>query len=195
MIKIGVTGGIGSGKTTVCKLIEKLGYPVYYADDRAKWIMNNDETCKKNIVSEFGSQSYNEKGLNKEYLAKTVFSNQNKIENLNSIVHPLVAKDFENWVKNQNSKYIFKEAALMFETDSWKQLDKIILVSAPENERIERVLKRDPQRDRQQVLDIISKQMPEEEKANLSNFTIQNIDIETIPFQVKQILTLIENES
>jgi len=188
LIKIGVTGGIGSGKTTVCKIIESLGYPVYYADDRAKWIMNNDSNCREKITTQFGEKSYYNNLLNREYLSKTIFSDSEKVNTLNSIVHPLVALDFENWIKNQSSKIIFKEAALMFETNSWKSLDKIILVSAPLDDRIERVLKRDTHRDRNQILDIISKQMPEEEKLKKADFVIENIDVEKIKAQILNVL-------
>lgn len=188
MIKIGVTGGIGSGKTTICKIIESLGYPVYYADDRAKWIMNNDSICREKITAEFGGKSYHNNLLNREYLAKTIFSDSEKVNALNSIVHPLVALDFEKWVNNQSSKIIFKEAALMFETNSWKSLDKIILVSAPLDDRIERVLKRDTHRDRNQILDIISKQMPEEEKLKKADFIIENTDFEKIKDQILNVL-------
>ena len=192
MIKIGVTGGIGSGKTTVCKLIEELGYSVYYADDRAKWLMNNNSDCKYQIIDSFGSQSYINGTLNREYLAKTVFSDQSGIENLNKIVHPLVAQDFNNWIDNQQSEIIFKEAALMFETKSWKSLDKIILVTAPLDLRIERVLKRDPQRDKAQILNIVSKQLPEEEKRKKANYIIENIEIKLTNIQLLKTLEQIK---
>jgi len=192
LIKIGVTGGIGSGKTTVCKLIEALNYPVYYADDRAKWLMNNNSDCKVKITNTFGNEVYSNGKLNRIFLAQTVFTDESEIEKLNQIVHPLVAKDFNNWLKNQTSKIIFKEAALMFETDSWKALDKIILITAPLEIRIKRVLKRDSHRNKEQVLNIISKQLPEEEKRKRADYIIENIDLKNITSQLTKILNQIE---
>lgn len=192
MKKIGITGGIGSGKSTICKLIEVIGYPVYYADDRAKWIMDNDPNCKNKVQNAFGEIAYTEQGLNREYLAKTVFASKSKIEVLNNIVHPLVAADFQSWVNKQKTNTIFKEAALMFETDSWRHVDSIILVSTDESIRIDRVLKRDSHRDKKQIKQIIAKQLPEEIKIKKSNFHINNNgNVLVIPQVIKIINKLV----
>ena len=194
MIKAGVTGGIGSGKSTVCRILESKGYPVYYADDRAKWLMENDDDCKKLIITEFGNQSFIDGKINREYLAKTVFADAKKVEKLNKIVHPAVAKDFENWIEQQTSNIIFKEAALLFETGSYQQLDKIILVTAPEEIRIKRVLARDSHRDYEQVKHIISKQLSDNDKAKKADFTVENIKKEDLEAQVLEILENLKNE-
>lgn len=189
MKKIGVTGGIGSGKSTICKLIEVIGYPVYYADDRAKWIMNNNYTCINLVKSKFGNAAYKNGVLNREYLAKTVFSDDSKIKELNNIVHPLVAQDFEEWSIQQKGDAIFKEAALMFETNSWKALNSIILVSANEPIRIQRVLKRDLYRNESQIKQIISKQLPEDIKIQRSDYIIKNNGVDLV---IPQVLNIID---
>lgn len=176
MIKVGVTGGIGSGKSTICKFLENLQYPVYYADDRAKFILVNNHKCKEKIIVEFGVKCYLESGeLNRSYLADKVFSSEQEIKKLNAIVHPLVDQDFEDWlIKNEKAKIVFKEAALLFETGGYKKLDKIIVVDAPLEVRINRVLLRDPQRTREQVEAIIAKQIPQYRKNELSDYLIDN---------------------
>lgn len=176
MIKVGVTGGIGSGKSTICKLLENLEYPVYYADDRAKFILANDQKCKEKIITEFGVKCYLENGeLNRSYLADKVFNSEQEIKKLNAIVHPLVDEDFENWlIRNEKSNIVFKEAALLFETGGYKKLDKIIVVDAPLEVRIDRVLLRDPQRTKKQVEAIIAKQIPQYKKNELADYLIDN---------------------
>ncbi|TDQ13745.1 dephospho-CoA kinase [Algoriphagus boseongensis] len=187
-IWVGITGGIGSGKSTVCKIFQILGIPVYSADDRAKWLMANDSHLKSQIAEEFGPESYLENGLvNRKFLAETVFSDQEKVKKINSLVHPAVGKDFLNWSKNQNSPYILKEAALLFETGSAKELDFIINVSSPIKIRIARVLMRDPHRTEKQVNDIIDQQIPDEEKNELADFVIKNTDNKMLIPQVLEI--------
>ncbi|EPA00075.1 Dephospho-CoA kinase [Indibacter alkaliphilus LW1] len=172
---IGITGGIGSGKTTVSKIFSILGIPIYYADDRAKWLMANNLDLIQKIKENFGEESYTENGeLNRKYLAEKVFSDPENTTIINALVHPAVGADFENWATSQNSPYILKEAALLFETGSYKQLDKIINVSAPLKLRISRVMARDPQRDEKQINAIIDKQMPDEEKNKKADFIIKN---------------------
>lgn len=144
MLKIGVTGGIGSGKTTVCKLFENLGIPVYYADERAKSLMVADKELKSGIKSLFGSESYFSNGrLNRKYIATKVFNDSKLLKELNKLVHPAVFKDGEKWFLQQKSKFALKEAALLIESGNYKTLDKIIVVTAPEEIRIARVMKRD----------------------------------------------------
>ena len=183
MIKVGITGGIGSGKTTVCNIFETLGIPVYYADNRAKWLMTNDSTLKSSIVEMFGIAAYTENGeLNREYLAKTIFSSTENTQKINQLVHPVVGEDFSNWCEQKNSKYVLKEAALLFESGSNKSLDYVITVSCSEELRIKRVLKRDPQRNVQDIKNIISKQWPEKLKIKESDFIIDNNGDEMIAF-------------
>jgi len=175
MKKIGITGGIGVGKSTASAVFKLLGIPVYDADTRAKWLMSNDEILVQSVKNTFGEEAYVNGILNNQYLASIVFSDPVKVETLNKLVHPRVGEDFKNWTAQQyNVPYVLKEAALLYEANSWKELDKIIVVTAPLELRINRVLKRDPHRDRQQVLDIIQRQMPEEEKISKADFCLYN---------------------
>lgn len=192
ILLIGITGGIGSGKSTVAKIFNILGIPVYSADDRAKWLMSNDPDLKDQIIANFGKESYFEDGsLNRSYLASRVFNDEEKISIINSFVHPAVKKDFEKWVLNHNSPYVLKEAALLFESGSYKDLDKVINVSAPLKIRINRVLLRDPQRSENQINDIINKQLPDEEKNLKADFVIKNSDNRLLIPQVMQIHQLL----
>jgi dephospho-CoA kinase len=174
---VGITGGIGSGKSTVCKLFSLLGVPVYTADDRAKWLMNHDSPLKEKILAVFGSESYLSNGeLNRAYLAASVFSNPEKVAALNALVHPAVRKDFMDWVSQQTAPYLIKEAALLFETGAAKELDCVINVSSPLRVRMARVLLRDPHRTEEQVNQIIDQQLPDEEKNERADFSIKNTD-------------------
>jgi len=151
-ILIGLTGGIGSGKSTVAKVFEILGIPVYYADDRAKSLMNENQELRAEITNAFGSESYLRSGqINRTYLAETVFSDPAKVSTINGLVHPAVAQDFKTWAMAQKSPYVLKEAALIFETGSHQKLDAVINVSSPLRIRISRVLMRDPQRSEDQI--------------------------------------------
>lgn len=174
---VGITGGIGSGKSTVCRIFKLLGIPVYSSDDRAKWLMANDPSLKSEISSAFGSESYLPDGsVNRAFLAEKVFSDPEKVKQINALVHPAVGKDFRSWAQNQKSPYLLKEAALLFETGATKELDKVINVSSPLKIRMARVLMRDPHRDEAQVNQIINQQMPDEEKNKLADFIIKNTD-------------------
>ena len=173
--QIGITGGIGAGKSTICKIFKTLGTPVYNADDRAKWLMNNDEDLKEEIISAFSENAYNDEGLDRQYLAKNVFHDRHQLNLLNNIVHPMVAYDYHEWVMNhQDVPYIIKEAALMFEAGSNREMDKTIVVTAPEEMRIERVLIRDSERDEGQIKEIISKQIPVAEAIDKADYVIRN---------------------
>ncbi len=175
-VLIGLTGGIGSGKTTVSKVFKSLGVPVYYADDRAKWLMANDEQLKGEIQEAFGAESYDDEGnLNRGYLAERVFPDQKQLSQLNALVHPAVGRDFAAWVNEHRAQpYLLKEAALIFEAGSYKSLDKVIVVTSPKEERIKRVLLRDMQRSREQVLAIIDKQLSENERKRRADYLIDN---------------------
>ncbi len=173
---VGITGGIGSGKSLVCKIFNTLGIPSYDADSRAKALMHETQKVKSDILKTFGDKSYLEDGsLNREWMAREVFSDESKLKLLNGIVHPAVGTDFAEWViKNQDAPWLIKEAALLFESGSYKNLDFIITVTAPESLRIKRVLTRDPHRSKSQIRDIIDKQMPESEKEARSQAVINN---------------------
>ena len=186
MIKIGLTGGIGSGKTTVAKVFETLGIPVYYADDRAKHLMNTDEALKTSIIQHFGNDAYKNGELDRKYLAGMVFNNKEKLEVLNSLTHPITIHDADEWMKQQTTAYTIKEAALLFESGAAEQLDYIIGVYAPQHIRVERVVKRDklPVED---VMKRISRQIDEEMKMKLCDFIIKNNDQQLVIPQVLEL--------
>jgi dephospho-CoA kinase len=174
MIKVGITGGIGSGKTTVCKLFELLGIAVYYSDDEAKRILDYDSTVKSELLNLFGPTILNEFGqIDRKKIASIVFSETTKLASLNAIVHPAVASHFEDWSKKQSSPYILKEAAILFESGANKQVDKTILVTAPIELKLLRVIARDKTTE-PEVLKRMANQLPDEEKIKLSDFVIKN---------------------
>ncbi len=190
-LQVGITGGIGSGKSLVCKIFAVLGMPVYDADYRAKNLMTTDGILIDQIKKEFGSLSYNEQGgLNREHLSATVFNQPAKLEKLNSFVHPRVEVDYNQWVTDHITyRYVLKEAALLFEAGTYRKLDQIILVTAPQKIRIDRVLIRDKHRDREDIEKIIENQLPESEKEMKADFIIRNDESELI---VPQVLKLHE---
>ncbi|MFL2565761.1 MAG: dephospho-CoA kinase [Parvicellaceae bacterium] len=174
MIKVGLTGGIGSGKSTVSKILISKGFSIYNSDNRAKWLMNNDDNLKSNIISIFGDKAYLKGSLNRKYLSANVFNDSLKLKALNNLVHPLVAIDFKNWLLHQKSKdFVFKEAAILIESGAYKEMDKIIVVSCPENIRLERVLKRDGNSP-ELVKKRMQNQISETEKINHADFVIKN---------------------
>lgn len=188
MIRIGLTGGIGSGKTTVAKIFETLGIPVYYADDAAKRIMNEDAALREAIQQNFGEESYTNKTLNRSYLASVVFGSAEKLALLNKLVHPLTIADSEAWMQLQTGPYAIKEAALIFESDVWKDLDKVIGVSSPIELRLQRTMERDVA-NREAVQARISKQMDEEEKMKRCDFVLYNDETQLL---IPQVLALHE---
>ncbi|SIQ65370.1 dephospho-CoA kinase [Pontibacter lucknowensis] len=189
MLKIGITGGIGVGKTIVCRLFQVLGIPVYDADTRAKWVMQHDPALKLELQEAFGRETYTSEGqLNRAYLASVVFNNQDRLEKLNALVHPHVGADFERWaVANAGAPYLIKEAALMFESESWRQMDEIIVVTSPLEVRLKRLLKRDAHRTEADIKAIISKQLSEEEKIARAQHIVYNDDQQLI---IPQVLSL-----
>jgi dephospho-CoA kinase len=194
-LQVGITGGIGSGKSLVSHIFKLLGVPIYDADSRAKSIMTTDGILVSQIKKEFGVLSFRADGtLNREYLAEHVFSDPEKLKQLNKLVHPRVGEDYNRWVKDQVSLYVLKEAALLFEAKSNTALDKIIVVSAPQELRIKRVLQRDKHRTVQQIKDIIGSQLKEEEKLELADHIIVNDESKPVIPQVlalhKQFLTM-----
>ncbi|MEJ7643301.1 MAG: dephospho-CoA kinase [Chryseolinea sp.] len=175
-VQIGVTGGIGSGKSLICRIFSCLGVPIYDADSHAKELMTTDGILISNIKKEFGELSYHGDGtINRNYLSSKVFNNTEKLQQLNNLVHPRVREDYNKWMNaNTGHSYVVKEAALMFEAGSYQQMDKVVVVSAPDELRIRRVLKRDSHRSEIQIKGIIENQMPEEEKVRRADFTVRN---------------------
>ena len=172
---IGITGGIGSGKSLISSIFNKLGLPVYDADTRAKWLMAHDPNIKSQLIELLGSESYTEQGLNRSFIARKSFNNEKILTRLNAMVHPEVGVDFTRWVAlHDSSPVLLKESALIFETSSYTELDQVILVLSPSALRIKRVLARDLHRDKKDIEAIISRQLPATEISLLAHFTIKN---------------------
>lgn len=188
MLIVGITGGIGSGKTTVCRVFELLGVPVFYADEVAKSLMFSDPILKSEIQKTFGKESYNERGeLNRSYISSIVFNDQLKLEKLNSLVHPAVFRAFDSWVLNQNeTSYIIKEAALLFESDAYKKCDKSILVISPVETRIKRVTARDGI-STAEVQSRINRQFTDEQKMKFADYILNNDEKELLIPQIIQL--------
>ena len=185
MLKVGITGGIGTGKSIVCSIFSVLGIPTYDADARSKWLTEQDPQIRKELIAIFGSEVFIGESLNRPFLAAVAFADATKTQTLNAIIHPAVAKDFASWVITQEgAPYVVKEAALLFESGSAKELDSMIVVSAPLELRINRVMKRDPQRTEKQIRDIISRQWSEEEKKALADHIVVNDDLQLVVPQV-----------
>lgn len=183
MLKIGLTGGIGSGKSTVAKIFETLGIPVYYADAEAKRLMNSSETLKKVIRQNFGEATYENDQLNRKYLAGIVFNDPEKLELLNALIHPVTINDAEQWMQQQSAPYSIKEAALLFESGAAENLDLIVGVYAPQALRIKRVMKRDGLT-ADEIMKRINRQVNEEMKMKLCDFVITNNEQELLIPQV-----------
>ena len=189
VLQIGITGGIGSGKTLVCRIFHCLGIPLYDADSRAKNLMTTDGILVEQIKKDFGTLSYNEDGsLNRKYLGQIVFDQKHKLEKLNQLVHPRVAMDYKGWIYEQiNVRYVIKEAALLFESGSYKGLDKVVVVSASEQIRMKRVLQRDAHRKEKDVLNIFSNQLTEAERLQRADFIITNDESQLVIPQVLEL--------
>ncbi|MDQ3392556.1 MAG: dephospho-CoA kinase [Bacteroidota bacterium] len=173
--KLGITGGIGSGKSLICNIFSIFGIPVYDADSRAKWLLNNDTSLIERVKEHFGAEAYIDEELNKVFIANIVFSDPVQLAALNGMVHPKVDIDYRAWAEKHNDKpYTLKEAALLFESGSYKTLDKVINVSASGNTRIRRVVLRDVHRNEEQAKAIIAKQMSDEERKIKADYTINN---------------------
>ena len=183
MLKVGLTGGIGSGKTTISKMFKEIGVPVYIADEAGKELMETSLKIRKKIVEFLGEESYKDGKPNRPFIASKVFKDKELLEKLNSIIHPAVADHFKNWLSNQSSAYIIYEAAILFEKGSHKNFDFSILVTAPKETRIQRVLKRD-NTSREQIEARMNNQWSDEKKINLADFIIKNEEIEDSKRQV-----------
>lgn len=183
MLKVGLTGGIGSGKSTVAKIFEVLGIPVYYADNAAKQIMNTDKELKEALIKNFGEKTYVNGELDRAYLATIVFADNQKLGLLNSLIHPATIRDANRWIERQTSPYIIKEAALLFESGASEYLDHIIGVYAPQSLRVKRVMARDNVTE-EAVLKRLEKQMGEDEKMKRCDSIVVNDELQLIIPQV-----------
>ena len=186
MLRIGITGGLGSGKSTVAHIFEVLGIPVYYADTASKKLMNDDDEVKAAVQNMFGKDVYPEGRLDRKYLAEIVFKDEKKLALLNSIVHPATLQDMDQWLKQQNSPYALKEAALIFESGSNKSLDYVIGVKAPLEMRLQRAMFRDTITI-EEAMARISQQMNEEDKLELCDYIIVNDEQQML---IPQVLAL-----
>jgi dephospho-CoA kinase len=188
MLRIGITGGIGSGKSIASRLFQVLGVPIYDADSRARGLMEHDAELRQQLIAAFGPDTYDAAGrLNRPALAATVFRNPELLAQLNALVHPHVGTDFERWALAQQQAghaYVLKEAALLFEAGSYKQLDRIITVFAPQPVREARVRRRDPHRSAVDVQAIMAKQLSEETKMQRADYVLTNDDAQPLLPQV-----------
>ena len=172
---VGITGGVGAGKSLICKILNTLGVPIYLSDGRAKVLMNNNEDLKKEIINNFGIESYKNNKIDNQFLSNKIFENNSHRLKINSLVHPFVKEDFHFWIKkNSNNDYLVKESALIIESESYKELDFLIYVSAEKSTRIKRVLERDPGRNEDDIVKIIKTQMNDKKAINFCDEVIEN---------------------
>ena len=195
-MKVGLTGGIGSGKSTVAKILLELGFPVYNSDKRAKWLMNNDSILKNKITSIFGENSYINGVLNTNFISNIVFSNPKKIVHLNSLVHPFVSKDFDKWLKlNISHNIIFKEAAILIESGAYLKMNKIILVESRNDLKIERILKRDST-DYNSIKKRMDSQSSDTKNKKYVDYIIENNEnLESLNIKVDLVIQQIKKDS
>ena len=186
MMVVGLTGGIGSGKSTIAKAFAALGIAVFNSDEQAKALIATDAQVKKRIIAAFGEEAYHNGEYNRAYIAQIVFNNSEKLAILNGIVHPALAEYFKQWAKEQTSPYVLKEAAILFESGSYKDCDYIITVTAPEEVRIARVMARDHCTETQ-VRARMAQQWSDAQRIALSNAVIENIDLEKAKKEVRRI--------
>ncbi|BFP43598.1 dephospho-CoA kinase [Flavobacteriaceae bacterium GF1] len=173
---VGLTGGMGSGKSTVAAFFRELGVPVYDSDEEAKLLMVDSEEVRKDIVQLFGPEAYHDKKLNKAFISKIVFNEKEKLKQLNAVVHPAVRRHFSSWVQSRDFPYVIQETALIFENKMQKSYDMVILVTAPEQVRIQRVMGRDAMSEGQ-IRARLRNQLSDETKIPLADHIIENIDL------------------
>jgi dephospho-CoA kinase len=186
MIVVGLTGGIGSGKSTIAAMFRKLGVPVYNSDERAKLLMNTSKKIRKQLVELLGKKAFLDDKLNKTFIAKKVFNDADLLEQLNRIVHPVVRKDFLKWTKKQDTAYVIQETALLFENNAQDLYDTVILITAPKELRLERVLSRD-ETSKEQIIARMNNQLDDENKLELANLVIENIDLKSTALKVLKV--------
>lgn len=186
MYKVGITGGIGSGKSTVCDILRELDVAVYNSDVRAKELMTESVSLRQALVERFGEEVYNAEGLNRAYLAQRVFGSASELEALNAIVHPAVMADFDAWAEAQQGNYVVLESAILFEAQLENRVDVVVSVMAPESLRVERAMQRDGA-SREQIVARIKSQMSDDERSDRSKYAIVNIDLEELREEVEQL--------
>ena len=191
MLKIGITGGIGSGKSLVSKILRSMNFPVFDSDEEAKRILRQNPTVRKQLIQLFGKAVYTKEELNRPILANIIFNDEVALMKINALIHPLVRHDFNEFAKNQKSNLIFNEAAILFESNGHEQLNKTILISAPKDLRIKRVMERD-NCSKQDVLIRMNKQWTDEQKRKLADFEIVNDEKSPLIEQVEEVLSQIE---
>ena len=192
MVKIGITGGIGVGKSYVANILEKMGFPVFYSDQVAKELTSSNLKLIDLIKKEFGDDIYSSDNIiDNKRLSSLAFNDNKILKNLNSLIHPFVLNNFNKWCKHQNSKIVFKEAAILFESKSNIDLDRIICISASIKKRIDRIIKRDG-RSEDEIMQIISRQMDQKEKEKLSDYVLYNDGQKSIILQLTEILNKLE---
>lgn len=187
MIKAGITGGIGSGKTTCCKLFEEKGVPVYYADIRAKTIYVENPEVKKRVIELLGEEAYKNGKPDRPFIANRVFNDKNLLSKLNAVIHPAVGADYQNWLyQHRDVPYTLKEAAVMIEAGSHQYLDVLIVVTAPKEIRVQRIAGRDGT-DQKQIEARMNNQMSDEERLTYADYVIENTTLERLQTQVDEI--------
>ena len=183
---VGLTGGIGSGKTTVANFFKELGVPIYIADDEAQKLMLESSLLKSELISLFGPKVYENGQLNKLLISESIFKDKTTLKAINNIVHPVVAIHFNKWLGLQESPYVIKEAAIFFENGSYKSLDAIITVVAPEECKIRRIMQRDI-KSKKQIKAIMNNQWSDKKKIKMSDFVIENTNLKQTKLLVKEI--------
>lgn len=192
MVKIGITGGIGSGKSFICKMLSELGYPIYDCDNEAKRVMMESEEIRQRLITLIGENAYIGNKLNKPVIAEYLFADKSNAQRINLIVHPVVKKDFLDWTNSQTSPIVIQECAILFESGFEDTVDKTIEVYAPEETRLQRAMARDKASE-SQIRARMAQQMPEEEKRNKADFTIVNDGETDLITQINKIISIINN--
>ena len=187
MKRIGLTGGIGSGKSFIANILEHMGFPVYYSDLRSKELTKSNPSIKTGLISLFGEEVYSDDQLNTQLVATKIFQNEEIRQKVNGLIHPIVRKDFEDWVTNQKSTLVFNEAAILFETGSYNNFDANILICAPLELKIQRVMKRE-NCSREEVLVRMNKQWSDEDKMKLTDYSILNDNETPVLIQLEEII-------
>jgi dephospho-CoA kinase len=187
MLKIGVTGGIGSGKSMVCQILESFGYPVFYSDDEAKKLSDSHPKIRKDLIQIFGQEVYDGSGLNRPFLASKIFDNEEDRQRVNAIIHPVVRKTFEDFANSTEAPFVFNEAAILIETGAHENFDAMILVSAPQEIRLKRVIRRDSSNSRD-IEARMEKQWTDEQKRPFANFEIMNDGERPLLVQVEELI-------
>ena len=192
MKKIGLTGGIGSGKTSIAQILEAMSYPVYYSDLRAKFLSDEHPAIRQGLIDLLGEEAYIDGTLNRVFVSECIFSNPDLRLKVNQVIHPIVRKDFDDWAEQQTSSLIFNEAAILFETGAYQQFDAILLICAPIDIRIQRVMLRD-HCSKASVEDRIQSQWTDEKKRSLTKYCVENDGRQPALIQLEKILSELEN--